>query len=91
MDDYISRKAAIRKIDFLVCPSPLGRYVKEGISELPAADVRPVVMAHWIYHEDDYGYYCECSNCHDEFVVYGGGMEWKFCPNCGADLRGDRK
>ena len=49
-------------------------------------DVLPVVRAHWIYHEDDYGDYYECSNCHDEYVVYEGDMCWKRCPTCGAEM-----
>ena len=49
-------------------------------------DVRTVVKAHWIYHEDDYGDYYECSHCHDEYVVYESDMEWKFCPTCGAEM-----
>ena len=57
---------------------------------LPAADVRPVVKAHWIYHEDDCGDYYECSHCHDEYVVYEGDMFWKHCPTCGAYMRPDK-
>lgn len=59
----------------------------EYLDEVPAADVRPVVEAHWIYHQDDYCDYYECSNCHDEYVVYEGDMTWKYCPTCGADMR----
>lgn len=53
-------------------------------------DVRPVVKAHWIYHQDDYGDYYECSHCHDEYVVYEGDMCWKFCPTCGAEMKPDK-
>ena len=49
-------------------------------------DVRPVVRAHWIYHEDDCGDYYECSHCHDEYVVYEDDMCWKHCPTCGAEM-----
>ena len=49
-------------------------------------NVRAVVKAHWIYLEDDYGDYYECSNCHDEYVVYEGDMCWKRCPTCGAEI-----
>lgn len=52
-------------------------------------DVRPVVKAHWIYHEDDYGDYYECSHCHDEYVVYECDMCWKHCPTCGAEMEPD--
>lgn len=62
----------------------------EYLDEVPAADVRPVVKAHWIYHEDDCGDYYECSHCHDEYVVYEGGMCWKHCPTCGAYMWPDK-
>lgn len=61
--------------------------LEDDIFSLPAADVRPVVKAHWIYHEDDCGDYYECSHCHDEYVVYEGDMCWKFCPTCGAEMK----
>lgn len=53
-------------------------------------DVRPVVRAHWIYHEDDCGDYYECSHCHDEYVVYEDDMCWKHCPTCGAYMWPDK-
>ena len=54
----------------------------EYIKEQPAADVQPVKRGHWI--EIDYGMFYECSECGkvQEF-------ERNFCPNCGADMRGD--
>lgn len=98
MADYISREAAIAEIkdesgcDFCwaktknMCKTMCHTRKKIArIVAIPAADVRPMVRAHWIYHEDDYGDYYECSNCHDEYVVYEGDMHWKFCPTCGAE------
>lgn len=93
MADYISREAALELIDN--APIIAGNENETLISApklsdkvycLPAADVRPVVKAHWIYHEDDCGDYYECSHCHDEYVVYESDMEWKFCPTCGAEM-----
>jgi len=54
----------------------------------PTADVRENVRGEWIYGEEGcygnpYGHY-SCSNCNEQ-------MPWRFdfCPNCGADMRGD--
>ena len=38
------------------------------------------------------GAYCECSQCNYKFAMgaYFEPDEWKFCPNCGADMRGEQ-
>lgn len=38
---------------------------------------------HWI---DINGIYAECSNCNEEIYITG---DFKYCPNCGANMRGD--
>ena len=39
----------------------------------------------WI---DIEGYYCECSNCK---IVGVNELDYaNFCPNCGADMRGEK-
>lgn len=51
-------------------------------NEIQHREFRPVVHAHWIEHEADFGesLYCECSSCHDST-----GIECKlFCGACGA-------
>lgn len=50
-------------------------------------NVRPVVRGEWIWTEtgdDDYEQYWVCSVC-GEHNFY----EANFCPNCGADMRGE--
>ena len=50
--------------------------------EIQHREFRPVVHAHWIEHEADFGesLYCECSSCHDST-----GIECKlFCGACGS-------
>ena len=50
-------------------------------------------VGEWIWH-DKYGWddSIECSCCAEEFVVYDGefpGIDsFKFCPNCGARMKG---
>ena len=90
MDDLISRKAAIkevRKCRFVVDAI-------EKITKLPPAKSRRK-KGKWIYGENKYGadgYHC--NKC-GFFVMwdYSHGLinyidDYKFCPNCGADMRG---
>lgn len=53
------------------------------IEALPAADVRPVVRGKWLEPDDDYGYLM-CSACEERSP---NDERWRFCPNCGADMR----
>ena len=45
------------------------------------ANVKEILYAHWIIHEDYFGLTCECSNCHIETM---GDSE--YCPHCGAEM-----
>ena len=45
------------------------------------ANVKEIVYAHWIMHDDYFGLTCECSNCHIETM---GDSE--YCPHCGAEM-----
>lgn len=104
MDEYINREAARPDafcigVSCLECPflkSPLygGCRIDDFIASLPAAEVRPVVRAHWIDHrtiEHDGEWYC--SNCGNEVTICMCGKDktpsYPFCPNCGADMRGE--
>ena len=68
--------------------------IKAWLEALPAEDVQPVVRGHWISTKEaeDMGDIMKeftCSVC--------GCCEWdctesesfNFCPNCGADMRGE--
>ena len=96
--DYISREAAIKEfcddcMDREWCKSNGESCSRiRNINAVPAADVRPVVRAHWIDMKPINmetglpicikGPDFRCSNC--------GSAEFQrnFCPNCGADMRG---
>lgn len=45
------------------------------------ANVKEIIYAHWIMHEDYFGLTCECSNCHIETMG-----DSKYCPHCGAEM-----
>lgn len=80
--DYISREAAIDAVDVGNLHRGIVNALQEIISDIPAADVRPVVRGHWIKRKGWDKYVCsECSN--EEKAVRN------FCPNCGADMRED--
>lgn len=50
------------------------------VSEIPAADVAPVVHGHWVYGEFGIPH---CSECGEEAKL---DMISPFCPNCGAKM-----
>ena len=71
--------------------------ILEVINSVPAADVAPVVHGRWerIGIKGRKGlpiYHC-CSVCGIVSAAFRSEWEglrgpWKFCPNCGADMRG---
>ena len=88
MDDLISRQAAIDAMfNFHECYGR--RYAEIDLEEfdaLPSAqpERKP---GHWeIYIISMFdGEGCRCSECGFEGAPY-----WDFCPNCGADMRGEQ-
>lgn len=66
---------------------------KEWLEQIPAADVKPVVRGHYI---GDYDGYADgnpvydiwsCSVCGCVFENWDEEPTYKFCHNCGADMR----
>ena len=63
----------------------------DDIRQLPS--VQPSRKGHWIEKDGyDGDTYYDCSECGESWTTIDGtpwnnGM--KFCPNCGADMRGD--
>lgn len=99
MVEYISREAISKALEKMEIVGPLyyGIPVVEAldaIENMPAADVRPVVRGKWIDCDDKYyGWNMwACSACGEEFILEEGTPdmnEYNFCPNCGADMRGE--
>lgn len=101
MDDLISRAGAIKAI----CEDGTklereGRYIllmasrkqrdADILSALPTVDAVQVRHGRWIYHIDDLfplESTQECDQCHEEQPLTCGD---NFCPNCGADMRGEQ-
>lgn len=67
------------------------------IANLPPADVKPVVRGEWLYTEDVHGQDgFMCNQCgHTIMWDYKEPLHIaekrlpNFCPNCGADMRGE--
>ena len=77
MKEYIEREAAINAVYEAYAD---GESAYDALLAIPAADVRPVVRGRWEYNPGDNIPYCsECMMPQDS--------EWRFCPNCGADMR----
>ena len=103
--DLISRQAAIDALDRLCDDSCIyskkQRNIMCGacslggafdvIEALPSA--QPERKGKWLFVEYPDGYYhTECSECgqwFDEDVYLKD--KWRYCPNCGADMRGEEK
>lgn len=86
--DYISRGALIEAVQEVIQETPPGD-VRGGLSlvfpilsEIPAADVRPVVRGEWRKSEL-FNDHPECPVC-----SYVSRERSNFCPNCGAEMGG---
>lgn len=63
--------------------------LSEVLEDTPTADVVESKRGEWIkLPSNGIGNTAECSVCHDS--VYGY-ESCNFCPNCGADMRGDKR
>lgn len=96
MSDYIKREDAQK-----ITAEWLSGYINDDernviehididLGELPPADVRENVRGEWILHIDDLfpeESTMECNQCHEHQPVT---IDDNFCPNCGADMRGER-
>lgn len=79
MDDYISQEALLSATEGYDWQAGL----KTVLKRTPAADVRPVVRGKWV---ESFPLEVECSCC--KFRLKSLLKIWyKFCPNCGADMR----
>lgn len=96
MAEYIERAAVEKMLEDaqLISDGEYCGYCTEDVSlnSIPAADVVKVKHAHWefpVFTDSDDGLdpRVKCSECGEEFVR--PIKEYKFCPYCGADMRGD--
>ena len=101
MADLIERDALKRKhCDTCTCKSNcMGNSCKVYearclIADLPAIEAKPVKHGEWIelpkaLNPEETP--CKCSSCGHILSFYGHYKKSNFCPNCGADMRGEGK
>lgn len=86
-DEYIKREAVIKGFtDLLQKPGDIyPTDITTMMQRISAEEVRPVVRGEWIHqYEDGHGFWVgTCNQCNKE-----NRMD-NFCPNCGADMRGE--
>ena len=88
MSDYISRQAAFEALaGWKISPIVL--------DPVPSADVRENVRGEWIENNGRYGWHCNQCNKDNVYAYITGNdgsheLQDNFCPNCGADMRGDQ-
>ena len=90
MAEYIEREALVHRLKNPYLFNITQR-IFDIISEIPAADVAPVVHARWIYVEETLATssgYC-CSACRRPRWLSPDVPEvFKYCPKCGAKMDG---
>ena len=59
---------------------------KEDIDAIPTADIRENVKGEWGRTKNGFIY---CSNCEATWYDNAWTDDWHYCPNCGADMRGE--
>lgn len=102
--EYISRDEALRALHqyctdcAISCDGVMRRACDHGnamdiISDMPAADVQPVIHAKWVlFDRDCVGRAFYCSNCRkvtttDDYEDTPLDRDEYFCMRCGADMR----
>ena len=104
--EYIEREAAIARLrDVYEYEYPTGsgdfdeyatRLVPQALKNLKPADVRPVVRGEWVTVSesawDGNEYKCSACGwtCSDNEFSDDSTENYRFCPNCGADMRRER-
>ena len=61
------------------------RKVIESVDDIPTADVRENIKGEWIVGDDSL--ICPICGAHGEDIR--SDFTFNFCPNCGADMRGE--
>ena len=97
MSDYIDRgkireetcKDCTHRIGSDGCgfPEPCEKLLAEFVS-YEASDVRPVVRGRWVEKPYLLGTTNVCSVCGENYGM--PHRKFKFCPNCGADMREEK-
>lgn len=92
MSDLIQKSELIEEVQkYFVNNSIHKNDLAEVIAKLPTVEAKPVVHGEWIPVKHSRGGH-ECSVCNSYAPSYQSGREYisKYCPYCGADMRGGK-
>ena len=89
LNDLISRQAAIDAINRLdipedMCVFEILSHIELELETLPSAQPERK-KGKWIYDGDCY----ICDQCKSAFGWWADSQTSNYCPNCGADMRGE--
>ena len=92
MNDLISRQAAIDAIKREIWDKHRAKDIIDTICNIPSAQPERK-KGEWIYKNDLKQFFCnqcgEPSLTDDDVYIYDMPFP-NFCPNCGADMRGEK-
>ena len=93
MADYIKRDSVLQIISdaprFYLNDMIRADAMRDCVKRLLAADVRENVRGRWIEYNGLVSDLLVCSECERYFIGSGDEYDYNFCPNCGADMRGE--
>ena len=98
MSEYIKKSEAIKAIQKRIDSPQMQNKWQQGaslsclraIDDIPSADVIEHKRGEWIaLDERDVSGYWKCSACGTPTQAFGAKAIYKYCPFCGADMRGD--
>lgn len=69
------------------CEEIADNRLKIWLDDIPAADVVERKKGRWV--RDEFGSKCPCCGSYAYRDKFGEPWESDFCPNCGADMRGE--
>lgn len=101
-NDLISREALKKAFEDTVCIEPMPyAFVKQIIDNAPTVEQRDNFdlgyiqgledgknerpQGEWLYIDNEWGTF-QCDKCKKH-----SSINYYFCPNCGADMRGDKE
>ena len=99
MAEYIEREALKSQIaeNKLMAREPAAKRILAMIDDMTAADVAPVIHAHWVYNPNGTDWnlgawecsVCKCNNhnipANENYNPYSF-VGSRYCPNCGAKM-----
>ena len=94
VNDCISRQAAIDAVDRLdipedMCVFEILSHIELEIGNLPSAQPERK-KGEWLPDNRPDGGFWVCSECKFPSEAFAANVLYKFCPNCGADMRGEK-